>query len=71
MIGSLSASLVMGERCPSAVWSHTGLYQPSMGLKQANFASAWKANLRVSSSSQSSVAKKSSVTCPLEVVRRR
>ena len=48
----------MGDLCPKAEWRREGLYQPSMNSKQATRASALVANLRRSSSSHSSVARK-------------
>src|SRR6267143_1736778 len=48
----------MGERKPRAECSRAGLYQPSMKLKQAIFASACDAKRRRSSNSHSRVAKK-------------
>jgi hypothetical protein len=55
---SIIASYAIGERYPNAECSRTGLYQPSIKLKQAILASAWDANRRRSNSSHSSVAKK-------------
>src|SRR6267143_3189198 len=48
----------MGERKPRAGCSRAGLYQPSMKLKQAIFASACEAKRWRSSNSHSRVAKK-------------
>ena len=46
-----------GRTVAQAEWRRTGLYQPSMKLKQAMRASAWDVNRRRSSSSHSKVAK--------------